>query len=163
MSLRSDRPKREKERKWRDVGNAVHLDFKRNRDLLLDLLGGNAGPLGDDLHIVVGDVGIGFHGQLMEGNGSPYEQNHRGGEDDETVFEGEIDEVRNHEDALAVRRELWLIAISGGTMAEGARTRAGKWAQSLSTVFPCRAMRVGNNLLAEGKTGDHFLHLAGGA
>ena len=50
----------------REVGNAGHLDFDRHRDLALDLFGAAARPLGDDLHVVVGDVGVGFDGQIAE-------------------------------------------------------------------------------------------------
>jgi hypothetical protein len=41
------------------VGNAVHHDLDGNGDLLLYFLGGAAGPLGDDLNVVVGYVAIG--------------------------------------------------------------------------------------------------------
>ena len=41
-------------------------DLDRNRDLLLDLLGGSAGPLRDDADVVVGDVRIGFDRQVVE-------------------------------------------------------------------------------------------------
>ena len=44
-----------------EVRQAVHLSFDGDGDLLLDFFGGATGPLGDDLHVVVGDVGIGFH------------------------------------------------------------------------------------------------------
>ncbi len=46
-----------------EVGDAGHLNFDGHRDLALDLFGGAAGPLGDDLDVVVGDVRIGFDGQ----------------------------------------------------------------------------------------------------
>ncbi len=48
------------------VGDAVQLHFERNRDLLLDLLGRVAGPLGDDLRIGVGDVGVGLNGKIVK-------------------------------------------------------------------------------------------------
>ena len=56
------------------VGNAVHHGFERDGHLLLDLLRGNARPLGDDLDVVVGDVGIRFHGKLMERDRAPGQQ-----------------------------------------------------------------------------------------
>ena len=48
------------------VRHAVHHDLKRNGDLLLHLFGGAARPLGDDLDVVVGHVGIRFDGQAVE-------------------------------------------------------------------------------------------------
>ena len=57
-----------------DVGNAVHHDFERNGDLLLDLFGGNSRPLRDDLHVVIRHVRIGFDGKLVEGNRAPAKQ-----------------------------------------------------------------------------------------
>ena len=44
--------------------NAVHHGFERNGDLLLDLLGGDARPLRDDIDVVVGDVRIGLDRQM---------------------------------------------------------------------------------------------------
>ena len=49
-----------------DARNAVHAVFERNRDLLLDLLGGDARPLRDDFDVVIGNVGISFDRKLME-------------------------------------------------------------------------------------------------
>ena len=48
------------------VRQPVHHDFDGNRDLLLHLFGGAAGPLRNDLDVVVGYVGISFHGQRYE-------------------------------------------------------------------------------------------------
>ena len=45
---------------------AVHGGFDRHRDLLLHLFGGAALPLGDDVHVVVRDVGIGSIGRLWK-------------------------------------------------------------------------------------------------
>ena len=50
----------------REMRNSIHLDFDRNRDLLLHLLGGPAGPLRDDGCVVVRDIGIGLDGQVMK-------------------------------------------------------------------------------------------------
>ena len=50
----------------REMRNAVHLNFDGNGDLLLHFFGGAAGPLGDDLHVVVGDIGIGFDGEIVK-------------------------------------------------------------------------------------------------
>ena len=51
--------------------DAVHRRFEWNRHLLLDLFGGDSGPLRDDLYVVVSHVGISFDGQLREGNRPP--------------------------------------------------------------------------------------------
>ena len=67
------------------VRNAVHHDFERNGDLLLHLFGRNAGPLGDDLDVVVGDVGIGLHRKAAEGNDAPDEEQQGDGEHQEAV------------------------------------------------------------------------------
>ena len=48
------------------VRDAVHCDFERDRNLLLDLFGGDARPLRDDFDIVVGYVWICFDGELMK-------------------------------------------------------------------------------------------------
>ena len=72
------------------VGDARHLYFEGNGDLLLDLFGGAAGPLGDDLDVVVGDVGIGFDGEIVEGDCAPAEQEQRRNEHDEAVVQCEI-------------------------------------------------------------------------
>ena len=48
------------------VGDAVQLNFERHRDLLLDFLGRVSRPLGDDLRIGVGDVGIGLNGKIVK-------------------------------------------------------------------------------------------------
>ena len=55
----------------RHVRDARHVDLDGNGDLLLDVFGGAAGPLRDDLDVVVGDVGIGFDGEVVERDGCP--------------------------------------------------------------------------------------------
>ena len=79
-----------------DVRDSVHDDFKRNGNLLLDLFGGYAGPLGDDFDVIVGDVGVGFDGKLMERDGAPDEQQESCSEDEKAVVEREIYESANH-------------------------------------------------------------------
>ncbi len=54
-----------------DARNAIHRDFKRNRDLLLNLLRRNSRPLRDDLDIVVRHVGISFDRKLMKVKSRP--------------------------------------------------------------------------------------------
>ena len=46
--------------------DTVHHRLERNGDLLLHLLCGDSRPLRYDLHVVVRNVGIRFHGKLME-------------------------------------------------------------------------------------------------
>ena len=54
--------------------NAVHHDFERDRDLLLDLFRGNSRPLRDNVDIVIRDIGISFYREIMKGNPAPDEQ-----------------------------------------------------------------------------------------
>ena len=79
-----------------DVRNAVHDDFQRNGDLLLDLLGRNSRPLGDDLDVVVRHVGIGFDGKLVEGDRAAGDQQQSEGKNEERSVQGKIDESANH-------------------------------------------------------------------
>ena len=62
-----------------EMRDAVDGDFDGDSDLLLHLFGGAAGPLRDDLDVVVGDVRIGFHRQVVKGDGAPdqQQQSHR--------------------------------------------------------------------------------------
>src|ERR1700722_15185351 len=78
------------------VRNSVHDDFQRNGDLLFDLFRGNSRPLGDDLNIVVGDVGISFDGETLEGNDSCGEKDERERQNEEAVIQSEIDDATNH-------------------------------------------------------------------
>jgi len=78
------------------VGDAGDRDFERDGDLLLDLFGGAARPLRDDVDVVVGDVGVGLDGEVMKGDGSPAEQQHGGDQDDEAVVERPVDELCDH-------------------------------------------------------------------
>ena len=79
-----------------EVGNAGHLDFDRHRDLALDLFGAAARPLGDDLDVVVGDVGVGLDGQVAERDDAPGGEHHHAAEHQPAVLEREIDECANH-------------------------------------------------------------------
>ena len=78
------------------VRDSIDLNLDRDGDLLLDLFGGSAGPLRDDLNPGVRDVGIGFDGQIVEGDHAPYKEEQGGAQDNEAVVEGEIDEAANH-------------------------------------------------------------------
>ena len=78
------------------VGNAGHLDFDGDGDLLLNLFGGAARPLRDDLDVVVGDVGIGLDGQAVEGDDAPGKEQNRGSDHEPAIVQGEIDEAADH-------------------------------------------------------------------
>ena len=78
------------------VGNARHDNFQRDRHLLLDLFGRAAGPLGDDGDVIIGNVRIGFDGQIVEGDGAPDEEQNGGRQDHETVIQCKIDQTPNH-------------------------------------------------------------------
>ncbi len=61
----------------RQVRRSVHLDFHGDGDLLLDLFRRAPRPLRDDLHVVVGNVGVSLDGKVMKGYGAPHQQKHR--------------------------------------------------------------------------------------
>ena len=65
--------------------NAGHLHFDGNGYLLLDFLGGAAWPLCDDLNIVVGDIGVGFHREILERNGTPSQEDDANDQDQQFV------------------------------------------------------------------------------
>ena len=58
--------------------------------------GRDARPLRDDLDVVVGDVGIGFHRKVVERDRAPDEQQERDGQNQKAIVEREIDDVANH-------------------------------------------------------------------
>ena len=80
----------------REMGNAGHLNLNRHGDLALDLFSGAARPLGDDLHVVVGYVGVGLDGQRAEADNAPGGEHNHCAEDQPAVLEREIDECANH-------------------------------------------------------------------
>ena len=106
----------------RDVRNAVHHDFQRNRHLLLDLFRGDSRPLRDDLNVVVRYVGIGFDGKLMEGNRAPAKEQDGRRKDKEAVFQREIYQLADHLRFLAESSALRLSLIVDGVL-QGQRVR----------------------------------------
>jgi hypothetical protein len=58
---------------------------------MTDFFGGMAGPLGDDLGVGVGHVGIGLDGQAMERDDPPEEQQHAKREHSNAVAQGKVD------------------------------------------------------------------------
>ena len=79
-----------------EVRDSVHLDFDRNRDQLFHLFCGPARPLRDDGHIVVGDIGIGFHGQGVERDSAPADRENCGSHDHKLVVKRKVYERTNH-------------------------------------------------------------------
>ncbi len=94
--LHIGKPKKRERTQMNHMGDAVHHRLKRNRDLLLDLFRGNSWPLRDDLDIVIGDVGIGFDGELVERDRSPAKQYECRCEDKKAVLQRKINNLANH-------------------------------------------------------------------
>src|SRR5581483_4783078 len=82
--------------KMREVGNPGHLDFDRYCNLALDLFGTAAGPLRDDLNVIVGYVRIGLDGQVFERDNTPCREHKHATENQPAIFEREINECSNH-------------------------------------------------------------------
>ena len=59
--------------------NTVHHDFERDGDLLFYLFSSAARPLRDDGNVIIRYVGICLDRKILEGNGSPDEQQNGGG------------------------------------------------------------------------------------
>jgi len=77
------------------VRDPRHLDFDGNSNLALDLLGAAARPLRNDLHVVIGDVGVGLDGQAAEGNNAPGGQHYHAAQYQPAAFQREIDQRSN--------------------------------------------------------------------
>src|ERR1017187_3455566 len=78
------------------VRHTVHHDLKRNRDLLLHLLGGDSRPLRDDLNVIVRDVGISLNGKSMERGDSPDDQQEGESQNEEAFVQGKVNYSANH-------------------------------------------------------------------
>ena len=76
--------------------NAGHLDLGGHGDLLFDILRRVARPLGDDVDVVVGDVGIGLDGEVVERDSASDEQHDRDCEDENAVLECEVYKALYH-------------------------------------------------------------------
>lgn len=101
------------------VGNAGHGNFKRHSDLLLNFFSGAAGPLRNDLDIVIGYVGIGFDRQVVEGDDAPGEEDDGHCQDNETVVQRKIYQTTDH---LLFHRVLQLKRIADYLLACGKPT-----------------------------------------
>ena len=93
ISLISDKPNSEKERRVGHLRDAVHDDFERDGDLLLDLLGRDARPLRDDLDVIVGHVRIGVDGQMVERHVADAGQQNRKSQNEQALVERKIDDA----------------------------------------------------------------------
>ena len=82
--------------KMLQMRNAVHLNLDRNRDLLFDLFGSAPRPLRNNLHVVVGDIGVGFDRQIMKGESAPPKQKNCPNNDDKAIIQSKIDQSTNH-------------------------------------------------------------------
>src|SRR5271167_5237021 len=79
-----------------NLRDTVHDDFKRNGDLLLDLFRRNTWPLGNDLDVVVGYVGISLDRQPFERNYPSSEKQQCETQHQEPVVQSEINDSTNH-------------------------------------------------------------------
>src|SRR6202790_4244323 len=78
------------------VWNAVQSDFERDGDLLCAFFSGMTGPLRNDLRVRVGDVRIGFDGQIAKRDDAPDEQHQRHAKYQDAIAQRELDEQTNH-------------------------------------------------------------------
>src|SRR5208282_852129 len=78
------------------VRHSRHLHLDGNSDLLLHLFRGAPRPLGNDGHVVVGDVGIGLHRQVVKRHNSPNEQQAGDRQHHKPVVQGVIYEGADH-------------------------------------------------------------------
>ena len=79
-----------------EMRNSVHHDFDRNRDLLFHFFRRAAGPLRDDVDVVVRHVGIRLDRQIGERNGAPDQQEDGPQQHQKPVVQREIDDGPNH-------------------------------------------------------------------
>ncbi len=75
----------------RHMRHSGHLNFDRNRHQLLYFFSGTTRPLGNDGYIVIRNVGVGFHRQLMKREGSPAKQQDGHSQHHKLVVEGKVD------------------------------------------------------------------------
>ncbi len=79
-----------------DMRNTIHHDFKRDRDLLLNLFRRNSRPLRNHFDIVVGDVGISLNRQMTESDDAPSEKNQGEGQHEQAIAESKVNDPANH-------------------------------------------------------------------
>src|SRR5579863_548915 len=78
------------------MGNPVHHDLDGDRNLLFHFLGRAARPLRNDGYVIVGDVGIRFHRQVVKGDASPNQEQCGDRKNQEAVLERKIDQGMDH-------------------------------------------------------------------
>src|SRR6202790_113612 len=100
------------------VGNTIQLDLKRDGDLLFHLFCGVTGPLGNDLDVGVGDVWIGFNGQIVERNDAPNEQDDSETHHQDPIVQRQVNQVTDH-----------LLCVASGSKSSGV---ASRWGMSFS-------------------------------
>src|SRR5277367_1827160 len=94
------------------VRYSVHLNFDGYSDLLLHFFRRAARPLRDDLHVIVGYVGVGFYWQIVKRDGAPEEQKNRHHHDDEAVLQRVFDKAANHRLIPASHRRIPALSAS---------------------------------------------------
>ncbi len=88
---------------------AVHLDFDWNRDLLLHLLRGSSRPLRNYLDPRIGDIRVGFHRKILEGDDARGEQENGHAQNNEAGIESAVDQSS---ESLLLHRVLELQRVS---------------------------------------------------
>ena len=96
ISLRSERPNSENDRRCVTCGMPFITISSGIVTLLLDLFGGDSRPLGDDLDVVVGDVGIGLDGKRVKRDHPSADQEERESQDKQAFVQGKINYPANH-------------------------------------------------------------------
>jgi len=76
--------------------NTIHHVFEPNRDLLLDLLCLDAGPLRDAPDLIVRDVRVSFHWKSVEGSDPPTEEHQATRQHQQALVQGEVNDGANH-------------------------------------------------------------------
>ena len=79
-----------------DPGQPLQLERQRVGDLVLDLLGAAAGPVGPDDDLVLGEVGDRVDRRAVEAEEAPRRHADRQEQDDEAVLDRELDDLGNH-------------------------------------------------------------------
>src|SRR5215813_6951143 len=80
----------------RDMWNAVHCNFERNGDLLLDLFCSDSGPLRDDFNVVVGNIRISLDRQRVESYHSRAQKKQSQRYDKKSLIECKVYNPANH-------------------------------------------------------------------
>ena len=85
---------------YHHVRNAVHLEFKRERDQPFDLFGGMVRPLGDDFDLRRREVGIGVHGHPLERQDSPNRDESGQHQHQKPLTQRRLDDSVDHSDVV---------------------------------------------------------------